>query len=203
MGNDIAKFMKVFAIIFVNYGFAMYICYPRTGDIFQPLNSPEFNSLSAAVQALVELALLGETPMVKLGGFESFNTAQLIEFWFYILLLLLYLIMALILLLNLLIAMMGDTFSTVQEQAVREWRVANCQMLLRLEMLARGFYSVNSGDQMGDNWVVLNRTVDSIDEGGGDAEGLEIAKPDENKAAISIQRRFRARMERKRNAQRR
>ena len=60
--------------------------------------------------------------------------------------------MALILLLNLLIAMMGDTFATVQEQAVREWRVSNAQMILRLEMLARGFATVNSGEKMGDNW---------------------------------------------------
>merc|ERR1719453_1457041 len=65
LGQDIAKFMKVFTIIFINYGFAMYICYPRVGDVFQPLNSPEFNSLTAAVQALIELALLGETPALK------------------------------------------------------------------------------------------------------------------------------------------
>merc|ERR1719240_1902614 len=137
------------------------------------------NSFTVAVQALVELALLGETPTVHLNGFESFNTAQLIEFWFYVGLLLLYLIMALILLLTLLIAMMGDTFATVQEQAVREWRVANCQMILRLEMLARGFATVNSGDQMGDAWFVLNRTVDAIDEGGGDGgDAIEIAAPD-------------------------
>ena len=122
MGQDIAKFMKVFTIVFINYGFAMYICYPRVGDVFAPLNSPEFNSLTAAVQALVELALLGETPALVLGNFGSFSTGQLIEFWVYVTFLMLYLIMALILLLNLLIAMMGDTFTTVQEQAVREAR---------------------------------------------------------------------------------
>jgi hypothetical protein len=196
LSQDIAKFMKVFTIIFINYGFAMYICYPRVGDIFLPLNSPEFNSLSAAIQALIELALLGETPALKLGGFEDFTTAQMIEFWVYTLFLLNYLIMALILLLNLLIAMMGDTFATVQEQAVREWRVANCQMMLRLEMLARRFATVNSGEQMGDAWFVLNRTVDAIEEGGGD-DDIDIARPDENKAAISIQRKFRARRQKK------
>jgi hypothetical protein len=196
MGQDIAKFMKVFTIVFINYGFAMYICYPRVGDVFAPLNSPEFNSLTAAVQALVELALLGETPALVLGNFESFSTGQLIEFWVYVSFLMLYLIMALILLLNLLIAMMGDTFATVQEQAVREWRVANAQMLLRLEMLARGFATVNSGEQMGEAWFVLNRTVDAIDEGGDDGETIEIAAPDMNKAALCIQRRFRERRKR-------
>ena len=69
-----------------------------------PLQSPEFNSLTAAVQALIELALLGETPMVNLSAdFSQFSTGQLIEFSFYVGFLFLYLIMALILLLNLLI----------------------------------------------------------------------------------------------------
>ena len=190
MGNDIAKFMKVFVIVFINYGFAMYICYPRTGDVFLPLNSPEFNSLSAAVQALVELALLGETPMVKFSGFESYNTAQMIEFTFYVGFLFMYLIMALILLLNLLIAMMGNTFAEVQEQAVREWRVANAQSLLRIEMLGRAFFTTNSGDQMGTDWYVLQRQVDTIDEGGGDDGPIVLVKPDENAAAFAIQRKF-------------
>merc|ERR1711871_941737 len=188
--------MKVFSIIFVNYGFAMYICYPRTGDVFQPLHSPTMNSLSSAIQAMIELALLGETPELKIANFGEFSTGQLLEFWFYASLLMLYLIMALILLLNLLIAMMGDTFATVQAEAVREWRVANAQMLLRLEMLARGFAVVNSGEQMGSAWFVLNRTVDKIDEGGGDGDTIEIAAPDTNKAALCIQRRFRERRKR-------
>ena len=190
LSNDILKFMKVFVIVFVNYGFAMYICYPRTGDVFMPLNSPEFNSLSAATQALVELALLGETPVLKFGDFEAFNTAQMIEFTFYVAFLFMYLIMALILLLNLLIAMMGNTFAEVQEQAVREWRVANAQSLLRIEMLAKAFATTNSGEQMGPDWFVMQRVVETIDEGGGSDEPIQLVKPDENKAAFAIQRKF-------------
>ena len=193
LSGDIAKFMKVFMIIFVNYGFAMYICYPRVGDVFLPQQSPEFNSMSAAVQTLVQLALLGDVPVVNLSAdFGEFSTAQLIEFSFYIVFVFLYLIMALILLLNLLIAMMGDTFSIVQEQAVREWRVSNAQMILRLEMLARGFAVVNSGEQMGNKWFVLNRTVDAIDEGD-EGDAIDFDTPDEHKAALEIQRRFRER----------
>ena len=195
LSGDISRFMKVFTIIFINYGFAMYICYPRVGDVFAPMNSPEFNSLGAAIQALVELALLGETPVLKIGDFEAFSTGQLIEFWVYVVFLTVYLIMALILLLNLLIAMMGDTYATVQEQAVREWRVGNAQMILRLEMLARGFAVTNSGEQMGPNWTVGNRVVEAIEEG--EATELVVARPDENKAALTIQRRFRERKARK------
>ena len=191
LGADIFKFMQVFTIVFINYGFAMYICYPRTGDVFQPLNSPEFNSLSAAIQALVELALLGETPMVKIGNFESFNTAQMIEFWAYVLFLFMYLVMALILLLNLLIAMMGNTFAEVQEQAVREWRVANAQSLLRTEMLARAFFVVNSGEQMGNDWFVLKREYDTIEEGGDGDKPIQLVKPDLDNACRAIQEKFR------------
>ena len=75
--------------------------------------------------------------------------------------------------------------------------MANCQMLLRLEMLARGFAVVNSGEQMGPAWYVLNRTVDAIDEGGGGDDGIEIAAPDTNKAALAIQRKFRERRKRR------
>merc|ERR550514_816292 len=75
LGNDIAKFMKVFVIVFINYGFAMYICYPRTGDVFHPPNAPKYNQLTVAVQSMIELALLGETPTVSFASFDGFNTA--------------------------------------------------------------------------------------------------------------------------------
>ena len=198
MGNDIAKFMKVFIIVFINYGFAMYICYPRTGDVFQPPNAPKYNNLAVAVQSMVELALLGDTPIVSFASFEGFNTAQMIEFAFFVCFLFMYLIMALILLLNLLIAMMGNTFAEVQEQAVREWRVANAQSLLRTEMLARAFFVTNSGEQMGPNWYYLQRTVDPIDEGSGETdERISLVKPDLERAARSIQRKFRERKARR------
>merc|ERR1719453_2155042 len=86
--------------------------------------------------------------------------------------------------------MMGDTYGVVKEQSVREWRVSNAQMILRLEMLARGFFDVHSGEQMGSAWFVLNRTVDKIDEGGGEGE-IDFDTPDEHKAALEIQTRFR------------
>ena len=60
----------------------MYICYPRVGDIFLPQQSPEFNSMSNAIQTLVQLALLGDVPVVNLAAsFAEFSTGQLIEFW--------------------------------------------------------------------------------------------------------------------------
>ena len=58
------------------------------------------------------------------------------------------------------------------------------------------FATVNSGDQMGTDWFVLNRVVEGIEEGGG-GDDIEIAPPDMNKAALCIQRRFRERKARK------
>ena len=160
-------------IVLINYGFAMYIAYPHTGGIFQPLVSTSFNGITNALQALVEMvsqwwdefcpfqghavavaavasaargaqyhssdraqsdflrqAILGENISLDMAGsnFAVMNTAQRLETAVYVCMLYLYIIMALILLLNLLIAMMGDTYGKVQEQAVREWRVANLQV---------------------------------------------------------------------------
>ena len=44
----------------------------------------------------------------------------------------------------------GDTFGKVKDQAVREWRVANLQLMLRLEVLAKPFTNVHSGCVMAD-----------------------------------------------------
>ena len=96
---------------------------------------------------------------------EGMSVGQKLETVAYIGMLYLYIIMALVLLLNLLIALMGDTYVKVMEQAVREWRVANLQLILRLEILSKPFTSVYSGTPMGDNYFVLTRSHDTIDEG--------------------------------------
>ena len=54
-----------------------------------------------------------------------------------------YLFLMLLLLTNLLIAMMGNTFAEVQEQAVREWRVANAQALA--DQLMKGGLDIVTG----------------------------------------------------------
>ena len=64
IAGDVTKFMKVFIIILINYGFAMYICYPRVGDIFVPMQSPEFNDISASWRSsrLHSRAAVSQTP---------------------------------------------------------------------------------------------------------------------------------------------
>ena len=164
--GDISRFMKVFTIVFINYGFAMYICYPRTGDVFQPAVSPEFNSLGARSRRSIEMALLGENAASTHAERTSrpSRRGRRSSSGFYVVFLYYYIIMALILLLNLLIAMMGDTYATVQEQAVREWRVGNAQMILRLEMLARAekrTRSVSISYVVGDRTTLKEETLRS------------------------------------------
>eukprot|EP00322_Chrysochromulina_rotalis_P000732 CAMPEP_0115884524 /NCGR_PEP_ID=MMETSP0287-20121206/30166_1 /TAXON_ID=412157 /ORGANISM="Chrysochromulina rotalis, Strain UIO044" /LENGTH=897 /DNA_ID=CAMNT_0003340839 /DNA_START=17 /DNA_END=2710 /DNA_ORIENTATION=+ len=197
LGGDVMKFLKVFVIILINYGFAMYIAYPHTGDIFQPGLSPAFNSLSSALQALVEMAVLGENIALNFASF-SFNTmgpAQQIESVGYVVLLYMYIIMALILLLNLLIAMMGDTYAVVLGDAVRAWRVGNAQMILRLEILCKPFIDVRSGEPFGDDFFFLNRVIDTISESGDDdGVNIDVTAGQREWAALRIQRAYRMRM---------
>ena len=193
--GDVAKFMKVFVIVTINYGFAAYICYPKVGDIIQPIVSPSFNSLSAAMQDMVEVSLLGDTVTLNIGAvyWDSLTTGQTLEAAVFVGFLWYYIIMSTILLLNLLIAMMGDTFLTVKEQAVREWRVANLQLVLRLEVLAKPFTDVRSGTEMGGQYFVLTRSHDVIEEA--DDVGAPPAPParfkSEDEAMRHIQKYYR------------
>jgi hypothetical protein len=191
--GDITRFMKVLGIVMLNYGFAMYICYPHTGD-YQPMVSPLSNNLVVSLQAQLEMALLGENIPLEFDpeNFEGMSVGQKIETGGYVLMLYMYIIMSLILLLNLLIAMMGDTFVKVQEQAVREWRVGMLQMILRLEILAKPFTNVQTGTEMGGQYFILTRTYDTIEEGeGGDLVLTASAKfKNPEDAAVVIQRSY-------------
>lgn len=199
--GDISKFMKVFLIVLANYGFAMYIAYPHTGSLFLPLVAPSMNGLVDGFQALVEMAILGENISLDMSKFAlDMSPGQIMESVAYIGLLYYYIIMALILLLNLLIAMMGDTYGKVQEQAVREWRVANLQLILRLEILARPFTATRSGTSLGgEERFVLTRTYDDINEGGEDGAGDDpnafkrFDSPDG--AVVALQRAWRRKIE--------
>lgn len=78
--------------------------------------------------------------------------------------------MALILLLNLLIAMMGDTYTTTQDNSILEWRVDYARRILRLELqvefLAKIGLKLNAGTHMpGKGWVFVFRNYKPNAEG--------------------------------------
>lgn len=60
LANDVAKWLILFAIIFVNYGyFLAYTCYPSFNTLgFDPV--PDFHSPLSAMWGLLQLAMLGE-----------------------------------------------------------------------------------------------------------------------------------------------
>ena len=54
-------FLALFFMFFLNYGLAMYICYPRTADFHVGI-APNFNSIQGAALELFELAFQGNAP---------------------------------------------------------------------------------------------------------------------------------------------
>ena len=168
LGEDVTRFMKVLSIVTINYGFAAYICYPKVGNVLLPTLAPTFNNLRDSMQDMIEVSILGDSIVINgmFGGFawDGLTTGQTLEAVMFMCLMWWYVILTTILLLNLVIAMMGFTYSTVNEQATREWRVANLQLLLRLELLSKPFTDVRSGTNIGDKYFVLTRTVEETEE---------------------------------------
>ena len=83
-----------------------------------------------------------------------------------------YCLFALVVLLNLLIAMLGFTFSRVQEDAVLQWRLLYARNVLRMESLAEIFskppfnwWELRSGERVGDCYYVYSRTYNKVEDG--------------------------------------
>jgi len=136
----------------------------------------------SATQSLVELAFIGE-PLdfdLEQGLTQDDGTARgtqkLALFCLFYAFYLFYIIMSLVLLLNLLIAMMGDTYSGARENATRQFRVNFARRVLRLELQLLVFNRcglvtlhcgkrVVEGDQ--ETWVFTYRNYEANAEGGG------------------------------------
>jgi len=195
--SDVASWVVLFVIFLINYGMVLYITYPRfepelslnltqipssmlTTQYSEP--APDFLSILSAVQSLVELAFIGEPLNFDLeeGLLQNDGTTRgalkltlfLLFYAFY----LFYIIMSLVLLLNLLIAMMGDTYSGARENATRQFRVNFARRVLRLELqllvLSRcGLVTLNCGSRVntedGAMWVFNYRNYVANAEGGG------------------------------------
>jgi len=182
LANDVAKWLILFAIIFVNYGyFLAYTCYPSFNTLgFDPV--PDFHSPLSAMWGLLQLAMLGEGFDVNLGDLPTELTGasgwKYLAFSCFIIGLVLFIIMTLVLLLNLLIAMMGDTYRSSQEQSTLEWRVDYARRVLRLELQVKFLHrcrlmTLNCGEQITDPmtaesiWVYRYKTYERNAEGGG------------------------------------
>ena len=200
LSSDVKNWIVLFAIFLFNYGLVMFIVYPRfrpDGAATLPIAAATPEALAAAsaleepvpqltdanfIQALIELALIGERVEVDalIGLTQGVDTmrakVKLSLFCVFLSFYAFYVIMTLVLLLNLLIAMMGDTFNTVQERATREYRVNFARGVLRLELQMlwanrMGLMTLNCGERVGKGkdatYVYAYRNYVANAEGGG------------------------------------
>ena len=139
MSEDLTTFMSLFMMFMISYFIAMFITYPAPGP-----QVPQFNNFYTAFKGLLDLALIGE-PM-DLVIFEgeaepgeshlSLNPWDRTELYLFVAFYYMYVLVAVVLLLNLLIALMGNTFTKVQEDAVLQYRRDFARRILRLELIA-------------------------------------------------------------------
>ena len=222
--HDITMYVALFMVFFATYGLSMYVCYPRAGDHMQKY-APNFNSQMGAFHELIELALTGEPIKISqldgmpvnregwvdliskaslgLNGEEisdPMSTAEMIELGLFIVLYFTYVLLMLILLLNLLIASMNNTFLSMQEASVLEWRVLYARNLLRLEMLAEPFAkchlcTTNGGQFEGGRWYYFTKSyaniVDEADDendemGGGKGDAFGGDEGEQEKRALAM-----------------
>lgn len=203
LGSDVFYWIELFGIFLVNYGLVMYISYPRftysaaemaalppsvqvSSAWTEP--APKFGSFIGSMQALIELAFIGEPVELDLLAVwtleDPTSTApwslrtgwKAFLFFFFVIFYLVYMIMSLILLLNLLIAMMSDTYAASMEHSTLVWRVDFARRVLRLELqlgvLHRcGLISLHCGEKVGRGrgaeWVWPFKTYQANAEGGG------------------------------------
>jgi len=177
--RDLMIFMVLYIFFMLEFFFALYILYPRAGDVMLPQVRP-FNTWYGSILSLFELAFTGSPSMIDLeSDFTPLSNMQSVDFLIWLGVYLLFIILSLILLLNLLIAMLSFTFEAVRSEATLQTRTSYAQCLMRLELLADSFgMSVHVGEQKGDIFTFDFRSVESLS-GGSSAGGSDpFAIPD-------------------------
>jgi hypothetical protein len=136
--QDILTFMILFAFFIANFYCLLYITYPREGEESLPF-AQQFNDPWVALQAVISLAFLGDSMSLILQpeDLAALTSWQRLNIVVFIVVYVFYILMSIILLLNLLIAMLGNTFTAVYDQSTLEWRLMFARYVLRLELSAR------------------------------------------------------------------
>jgi len=185
--NDVVKFLVLFVAFLINYGLAMYITFPKSGTSDEELEAilPQFSTFLTAFQSMIELAMTGSPLRLNLDSDllqDALNReAKFMSFICFVLFYGTYTIMSLILLLNLLIAMMGDRFAALQDDALLKHRVNYARRVLRLELQCRMLekpikiggcmfwrpWDLHAGDNIDGDYIYQFRNVQANKEGGG------------------------------------
>ena len=139
MSEDLMTFMSLFMMFMLSYFYSMFIAYPAPNP-----QVPQLNDFYTAFKGLLDLALIGEPMQLVIFEAEAevgeshlyLDPWTRFDLYLFILFYYMYVLVAMVLLLNLLIALMGNTFQQVQEDATLQYRRDFARRILRLELIA-------------------------------------------------------------------
>jgi hypothetical protein len=113
--NDVLRFLIVYSVLLAGFSQAFFVLLGETGG----------DGLLRSIRTCF-LAMLGDFDLEQMGSNSAFSMLT-------IGLLVSYVIVISILLVNLLIAMMGDTYSNVNEAAEQQWHLERARIVMSIE----------------------------------------------------------------------
>lgn len=162
--NDVMTYLVFLVEFTINYFLAMYIALPLNADSATPaenlLNGRyvrfDMEKPLTGLNAMFEQAVIGIrfTPNFAAQEVDDFSLGEWLCFLFFYAIHLTFCVVCIILLVRLLMAMMTNTFRTVQEQAQLEWRLLITRHVLRLEVI---------GDLLHGSRRLLAGTLSAVD----------------------------------------
>jgi len=169
LGGPLFIFMSIFLLFISSFIFAMVLIFPDHPEAAGHLpQAPDLVHRLDAAYAMLMAGMLGEPISFNLAFdyFEPLGKWQKVNLTAFFILYVLYVFLALILLLNLLIALLGSSFSKTQEEATLQGRLAHANMVLRVELVA-DFLSINTcaGEPCGENFVYMFRDTENDKDG--------------------------------------
>jgi len=118
--QDIQFFVFILAIVLTGFSMAFWlISYPDTSLAFGTIEMSFYNTYLYMLGQNIEADFAADTASPRLG------IVLLVAFMFFMM----------ILMLNLLIALMGNSYSKVQEKGLAEWRLGQASMILEQSYL--------------------------------------------------------------------
>jgi len=147
------RFMSIYMLLLVGHSVAFYVI--EDPDLAAPFVYPG-QELGSDMTWFKEFWWRLETDFYVLLGQISWDNFESVTrdnyLWLADLLLLLHVVFCTIMLLNMLIAMIGDTFGAVKENAAQEWTLAYAQIIFSLE----AELSIDKQQRIRPYWAVIN-----------------------------------------------
>jgi len=151
--GELVVFMAIFIFSAATFFVTMFIMYPKH-QLTAPLpQAPDFAAWWSAMEAMLLLSFVGQPFDLNLNplGVAELGQWQSVGMFFFTGVYLFYVFFSVILLLNLLIALLGDTFSKTQQESILQGRIAFARCILRLELIADYFgLETRAGELSGD-----------------------------------------------------